>query len=42
MEEYIEEIKRKITPVLKRHEVIRAAIFGSLARGELDELYPHL
>jgi len=30
----IEIIKRKITPILRRHGVTRAAIFGSFARGE--------
>jgi len=30
----LEEIKRKIMPVLKRHDVIKAGIFGSFARGE--------
>jgi predicted nucleotidyltransferase len=30
----IEKIKRKIKPILKKHDVKRAAIFGSYARGE--------
>lgn len=30
----IEEIKRKITPVLDLYGVKRAAVFGSVARGE--------
>jgi predicted nucleotidyltransferase len=30
----IEEIKEKITPILQRYGVTRAAIFGSLAKGE--------
>ena len=30
----IEEIKQKITPLLKQHGVTRAAVFGSVARGE--------
>lgn len=30
----IQNIKQKITPVLKRQGVIRAALFGSVARGE--------
>lgn len=30
----IDEIKRKITPVLKQYGVARAAVFGSYARGE--------
>ena len=34
---HIEEIGEKILPVLKRYDVIRAAIFGSFARGEMEE-----
>ena len=34
---HIEEIMEKILPVLKRYDVIRAAIFGSFARGEMKE-----
>ena len=30
----IEEIKRKIIPILKQYRVTRAGIFGSFARGE--------
>jgi predicted nucleotidyltransferase len=30
----IEKIKKKINPILKKHDVGRAAIFGSYARGE--------
>jgi predicted nucleotidyltransferase len=30
----VEEIKRKILPVLRRHGVRRAGIFGSVVRGE--------
>lgn len=30
----IDEIKRKITPILKEEGVIRAALFGSVVRGE--------
>ena len=30
----IPTIKKKILPILKRHDVKRAAIFGSFARGE--------
>jgi uncharacterized protein len=33
--ESIETIKEKIIPVLKRHNVLKAAIFGSIVRGEL-------
>jgi len=30
----IEEVKRKIVPILSRYGVKRAAVFGSVARGE--------
>jgi predicted nucleotidyltransferase len=30
----IEELKRRIVPVLRRYEVARASFFGSFARGE--------
>ena len=30
----IEEVRQKTSPVLKRHGVTYAAVFGSLARGE--------
>jgi len=30
----IEEIKKKILPILKKYGVTRAGIFGSVARGE--------
>jgi hypothetical protein len=30
----IEEIKEKIIPILKKYDVKRAGIFGSVARGE--------
>lgn len=33
----INEVKSKILPVLYRHKVKRAALFGSLVRGELRE-----
>jgi hypothetical protein len=33
----IEEIKKKILPVLKKYGVKRAGIFGSVARGEEGE-----
>ena len=29
-----EEMKRKIISILRRHDVVKAAIFGSYARGE--------
>lgn len=33
----LNEIKRKILPILKQHKVIRAGIFGSYARGEQNK-----
>ena len=33
----VDEVKVKILPVLDRHDVVRASIFGSLAREESDE-----
>ena len=33
----IAEIKKKITPILKKEGVTRAAFFGSVARGEATE-----
>lgn len=33
----LKELKSKITPVLKRYDVKRAAIFGSFVRGEQKE-----
>jgi uncharacterized protein len=33
----IEEIKEKAVPILKQHGVTRAAVFGSVARGEATE-----
>jgi len=33
----LEEIKQRGIPVLKRHDVVHAAIFGSFARGEPEE-----
>ena len=32
-----EAIKKKILPILKRQGVIRAAVFGSFARGEMKK-----
>lgn len=34
----IEEIKERILPILKRYDVKRAGIFGSVARGEDTEV----
>ncbi len=33
----IEEVKEKAVPILKQHGVTRAAVFGSVARGEASE-----
>ena len=33
----VEEIKKKTIPILKRHDVTRAGIFGSVVRGEETE-----
>ncbi len=32
----VSSVKKKIVPILKEHGVIKAAIFGSVARGEAD------
>lgn len=32
-----EVIKKKINPILKRRDVVKAAIFGSAARGEMKK-----
>lgn len=37
MRTHIEEIRIKILPVLQCYDVVRAAIFGSFARGEMKE-----
>ena len=37
METRIEEIKRKILPILKKHGVTKAGVFGSIVRGEARE-----
>lgn len=33
----VNEIKEKITPILKRHRISRAAVFGSIVRSEATE-----
>lgn len=33
----IDEVKKKALPVLKRHDVLQAAVFGSVARGQATE-----
>ncbi|MGC9781202.1 MAG: nucleotidyltransferase family protein [Candidatus Heimdallarchaeota archaeon] len=37
MEQSLEEIKGKILPVLQRFDVVKASIFGSRVRGEVNE-----
>ena len=37
MKNHIEQIKRTILPILQRYDVMRAAIFGSFVRGEMQE-----
>jgi hypothetical protein len=37
MKTSVAEIKQKILPILQRHEVKRAALFGSCVRGEMTE-----
>jgi len=37
MKTYIEEIKRKILPILQHYEIKRAGLFGSCVRGEIRE-----
>lgn len=37
MEAHLEEIRRKILPILKKHGVTGAGIFGSVVRGEARE-----
>ncbi len=37
MNPYIEEIKRKILPILQRYGVKRVGLFGSCVRGEMKE-----
>lgn len=33
----IEEIKKKVVPILKKNKVVRAGIFGSYAKGEQNK-----
>ncbi len=37
MGKVIEDLKSRIIPVLRQHDVVRAAVFGSFARGEEQE-----
>lgn len=36
-EQSIEKLKKKLLPILKRHQVLRAGIFGSTAEGTARE-----
>src|SRR3989338_823074 len=36
-EKYIDEIKQKAVPILKKAGVTRSSLFGSVARGETEE-----
>jgi len=33
----IEEIRRKVLPILEKHDIKRAGVFGSVVRGEAGE-----
>ena len=35
MDEQIKEVKEKIVPILRQHDVVRAGLFGSLVRQEI-------
>ena len=37
MRTHIEDIKKRILPVLRRYDVVRAAIFGSFVRGDYKD-----
>lgn len=37
MRRHIEKLRKKIFPVLQRYDVVRASVFGSFARGEVQE-----
>ena len=34
MSKTIQQLQRKITPILKKNDVVKASVFGSFARGE--------
>lgn len=34
MSKKIKQLQKKITPILKKNDVVRASVFGSFARGE--------
>ncbi len=33
----LEEVKKQLVPILAKHQIMKASIFGSLARGESTE-----
>ncbi len=37
MNEFLEQLKRTILPVLKQHGIVRAAVFGSMTRDNPDD-----
>jgi len=37
MKDYIKELENKILPVLRRYDVVRAALFGSFVREEMKK-----
>ncbi len=37
MRRHVEELRKKILPVLQRYDVVRASVFGSFVRGETQE-----
>ncbi len=37
MQKITEDLRKKITPVLRQHDVVHAAIFGSFAQGTAQE-----
>jgi hypothetical protein len=37
MKPSLDQLRSEVVPALKRHDVVRAALFGSFARGEQEE-----
>lgn len=37
MKPHIEGLRKKILPILQRYDVVRASVFGSFVRGEVQE-----
>lgn len=37
MRTHTKEIRKKVLPILRRYDVVRAAIFGSFVRGEIEQ-----